>query len=195
LPHWNWEGREGEITPVFVYTNYNSAELFINGKSMGVQKKDRSTPQNRYRLMWMDVKYEPGTVKVVAFDDNGKAVAEEEVHTAGKPYQIVLDADRKTITANGDDISFVTVSVVDKNGVPCPTATNQLKFKVTGAGTYRAACNGDATSLEMFHKEAMKLFSGKLVVLVKSTTTVGDVKLEVNGAGLKSGKLNLVSAK
>ena len=195
LPHWNWEGREGEITPVFVYTSYNSAELFINGKSMGVQKKNKNTPQNRYRLMWMDVKYEPGTVKVVAFDDNGKAVAEEVVNTAGKPYQIVLDADRKTITANGEDISFVTVSVVDKNGIPCPTATNQLKFKVTGAGTYRAACNGDATSLEMFHKDTMKLFSGKLVVLVKSTTAAGDIKLEVNGAGLKSGKLNLVSTK
>jgi beta-galactosidase len=195
LPHWNWEGREGEITPVFVYTSYNSAELFINGKSMGVQKKNKNTPQNRYRLMWMDVKYEPGTVKVVAYDDNGKAVAQEEVKTAGKPYQIVLDADRKTISANGEDISFVTVSVVDKNGIPCPTATNQLKFKVSGAGTYRAACNGDATSLEMFHKDTMKLFSGKLVVLVKSTTTAGDVKLEVNGAGLKSGKLTLLSTK
>jgi beta-galactosidase len=106
-----------------------------------------------------------------------------------------LDADRKTITADGEDISFVTVSVVDKNGIPCPTATNQLKFKVSGAGTYRAACNGDATSLEMFHKDTMKLFSGKLVVLVKSTTTVGDIKLEVNGAGLKSGKLTLESKK
>jgi beta-galactosidase len=85
--------------------------------------------------------------------------------------------------------------LVDKNGIPCPTATNQLKFKVSGAGTYRAACNGDATSLEMFHKETMKLFSGKLVVLVKSTITAGDLKLEVNGAGLKSGKLNLLSTK
>ena len=84
---------------------------------------------------------------------------------------------------------------MDKNGIPCPTATNQLKFKVAGAGTYRAACNGDATSLEMFHKDTMKLFSGKLVVLVKATTIAGDVKLEVNGAGLKSGKLSLVSEK
>ena len=162
---------------------------------MGVQTKNKNTPQNRYRLMWMDVKYEPGTVKVVAYDENGNAVAEEEVRTAGKPYKIVLDADRKTITADGEDISFVTVSVVDKNGILCPTATNQLKFKVSGAGTYRAACNGDATSLEMFHKDTMKLFSGKLVVLVKSKTTAGDIKLEVNGAGLKSGKLNLVSTK
>ena len=136
--------------------------------------------------MWMDVKYEPGTVKVVACDDNGKAFAEEEVKTAGKPYQIILEVDRKTINADGEDISFVTVSVVDKNGIPCPTATNQLKFKVTGAGTYRAACNGDATSLEMFDKDTMKLFSGKLVVLVKSKTTAGEAKLEVKANGLKS---------
>ncbi|MEY4013029.1 MAG: hypothetical protein RIT22_2153, partial [Bacteroidota bacterium] len=195
LPHWNWEGREGETTPVFVYTSYNSAELFVNGKSLGVQKKNNDTPQNRYRLMWMNVKYEPGTVKVVAFDENGKAAEEKEIHTAGKPYQIVLDADRKTITANGEDISFVTVSVVDKNGIPCPTASHQLKFKVSGAGSYRAACNGDATSLEMFHKDTMKLFSGKLVVLVQSSKTAGKIKLEVNGPGLKSSTLTLTSTK
>lgn len=195
LPHWNWEGREGETTPIFVYTSYNSAELFVNGKSLGVQKKNNDTPQNRYRLMWMNVKYEPGTVKVVAFDENGKAAEEKEMHTAGQPYQIVLDADRKKITADGEDISFVTVSVVDKNGVPCPTATNQLKFKVSGSGTYRAACNGDATSLELFHKDTMKLFSGKLVVLVQSSKTAGKIKLEVNGAGLKSSTLSLESTK
>jgi len=195
LPHWNWEGREGEITPVFVYTSYNSAELFVNGKSLGVQKKNNDTPQNRYRLMWMNVQYEPGSVKVVAYDDNGNAAEEIEIHTAGQPYQIVLDADRKTISADGEDISFVTVSVVDKNGIPCPTATNQLKFKVSGAGLYRAACNGDATSLEIFHKDTMKLFSGKLVVLVQSSKTAGDIKLEVKGTGLKSSTLSLESTK
>lgn len=193
LPHWNWEGREGQVTPVFVYTNYDSAELFINGKSMGIQKKNNDTPQNRYRLMWMDVKYEPGTVKVVAFDKTGKPVSEKEVKTAGKPHRLVLDPDRKTITANGEDISFVTVSVVDENGVPCPTATNQLNFKVTGSGTYRAACNGDATSLEIFHEPTMKLFSGKLVVLVKSTNEPGNITLEVTGNGLESGIVKLES--
>ena len=195
LPHWNWEGREGQTTPVFVYTNYDSAELFVNGKSMGIQKKSNATPQNRYRLMWMDVKYEPGTLKVVAFDENGKPVATEEIKTAGEPYKIVMEPDRKTISADGDDISFVTVSVVDKNGVPCPTATNQLNFNVTGEGTYRAACNGDATSLEIFHKNTMKLFSGKLVVLVKATDKPGDIKLEVSGSGLQTGTLNLKSAR
>lgn len=191
LPHWNWEGREGEITPVFVYTNYDSAELFINGKSMGIQKKNKQTPQNRYRLMWMDVKYEPGTLKVIALDKNGNAKAEKEIKTAGKPYQIVLHADRNQLQANGEDLSFVTVSVQDKNGIPCPTATDQLNFTVKGKGTFRAVCNGDPTSLEMFHKPTMKLFSGKLVVLVQSGIEIGDIELTVQGKGLKSEKLKL----
>jgi beta-galactosidase len=194
LPHWNWEGREGKTTPVFVYTNYSSAELFVNGKSMGIQKKHDATPQNRYRLMWMDVKYEPGTLKVVAFDDDGTAVSEKEIQTAGKPYKIVLKPDRKTIQADGKDLSFVTVSVVDKSDIPCTTATNQLKFKVKGKGTYRASCNGDATSLELFHLPTMKLFSGKLVVIVQSTQEAGDIELTVSGSGLKSGKLKLISS-
>ncbi|HLT34495.1 MAG TPA: DUF4982 domain-containing protein, partial [Aquaticitalea sp.] len=136
LPHWNWEGREGETTPVFAYTNYDSAELFLNGKSLGIQKKNNASPQHRYRLMWMDVKYEPGTLKVVAFDKEGNAVSEKEIKTAGTPHQLVLDPDVTTLKANGEDLAFVTVSVVDKNGIPCPTATNQLNFKVKGAGTF-----------------------------------------------------------
>lgn len=193
LPHWNWEGREGEITPVFVYTNYDSAELFVNGKSMGIHKKNNSTPQNRYRLMWMDVKYEPGTIKVVAFDKDGKPVAEETIRTAEKPYQIKLEADRSSLEANGEDLAFVTVSVVDKKGNPCPTATQQLKFSVTGKGTYRAVCNGDATSLEQFHLPTMKLFSGKLVALVQSTSESGKIELKVSAKGLKTATISLQS--
>nr|WP_235982438.1 DUF4982 domain-containing protein [Gelidibacter maritimus] len=193
LPHWNWEGREGEVTPVFVYTSYNSAELFVNGKSMGIQTKNKSTPTQRYRLMWMDVKYEPGTIKVVAYDANGNAVAEKETHTAGKPYQLVLEADRTELKADGKDLAFVTVSVVDKNGIPCPTATNQLNFDVKGTGSYRAAANGDATSLEMFHLPTMKLFSGKLVVLVQSAEDAGEIVLTVSGKGLKTGKINIAT--
>ncbi|HSD08524.1 beta-galactosidase GalB [Flavobacterium sp.] len=195
LPHWNWEGREGQITPVFVYTNYDSAELFVNGKSMGIQKRNTATPQNRYRLMWMDVKYEPGTVKVIAFDKDGKSVAEQEIHTAGKAYKMVLDPDRKTIKADGKDLSYVTVSIVDEKGIPCPTATNQLQFKVTGKGKYRAACNGDATSLEQFHLPTMKAFSGKLVVLVESLKEAGNIELTVTGKGLKTATVTLNSTK
>ena len=195
LPHWNWEGREGQTTPVFAYTSYDSAELFLNGKSLGIRKKDKSSPQNRYRLMWMDVKYEPGTLKVVAFDSNGKAVAEEQVTTAGKPYKIILTPDRREIKADGKDLSFVTVSVVDKNGVPCPTASNQLDFEVKGAGAFKAVCNGDATSLASFVKPTMKLFSGKLVVIVQADKNGGAIQLNVTGKSLKSEPLKIVSVK
>jgi beta-galactosidase len=193
LPHWNWEGREGQTTPVFVYTSYDSAELFLNGKSLGVRKKDKSSPQNRYRLMWMDVKYEPGTLKVVALDGNGKPVAEEKVTTAGKAYKIELTPDRKQIRADGKDLSFVTVSVVDKDGIPCPTVTNALTFEVKGAGIFKAVCNGDATSLESFVKPTMKLFSGKLVVVVQSGKKEGPIQLSVKGKGLENGNIEIVS--
>ncbi len=194
LPHWNWPGREGQTTPVFVYTNYDSAELFVNGKSMGVQKKKKNgTPQERYRLMWMDVKYSPGTVKVVAFGKDGKPAAEKTMVTAGSPYQLLLEPDRTTIAADGNDISFVTVSVVDKDGNLCPTAAEQLNLSVKGEGTYRAACNGDATSLELFHLPTMKTFSGKLVVLVQATKGAGPIELTVTGKGLKPGKVLLQS--
>jgi beta-galactosidase len=192
LPHWNWEGREGQTTPVFVYTSYDSAELFVNGKSMGIQKKhNNGTPQNRYRLMWMDVKYEPGILKVVAFDKNGNRATEKEIKTAGKPYRILLEPDRRTISADGQDISFVTVSIVDKNGNVCPTAAEQLSFAVTGSGVYRAACNGDAASLELFHQPSMKTFNGKLVVLVQASDNPGNIELLVTGKALQMGKIKL----
>ena len=193
LPHWNWEGREGEITPVFVYTSYNSAELFVNGKSQGVQRKSNESKLHRYRLMWMDVKYEPGSIKVVAYDDQGNAVAEKSVETAGKPHHIQLNPDRRTIQADGKDISFVTATIVDKDGNPCPTARTQLDFKVKGKGKFRAVCNGDPTSLELFHQPTMKAFSGKLVVLVQSTTQQGEIELTVSGKGLKKESLTIQS--
>ena len=195
LPHWNWAGREGQTTPVFVYTNYEKAELFVNGKSQGVQEKSKSSWLNRYRLMWMDVKYEPGIIKVVAYDKQGKAVAEQSNVTADSPHHLLLEADRKQITANGDDISFVTVTVVDKNGNPCPTADTELSFSVKGAGIYKAACNGDASSLTPFQSNTMKAFSGKLVVLVQSSKQTGEIELTVKGKGIQSNSLVLHSSK
>ncbi|MDP4202467.1 MAG: DUF4982 domain-containing protein, partial [Bacteroidota bacterium] len=195
LPHWNWPGYEAKNIPVFVYTNYNSAELFINGKSQGIQKKSNQSKLNRYRLMWMNVKYEPGTLKVVAYDDQGKPVAEKSIVTAGKPHHITLEADRKTITSDGEDLSFVTATIVDKQGNPCPTSDNRLNFTVTGNGKFRAVCNGDATSLEMFDKPTMKAFNGKLVILVQSTTNNGTIELKVSGQGLKDASITLNSLK
>ena len=204
LPHWNWEGREGEVTPVFVYTNYPTAELFINGKSQGKRTKDLTVTaensadsasiadlkrQKRYRLMWMDTKYEPGTVKVVAYNDKGEAVAEKEIHTAGKPDHIELVADRNEINADGKDLSFVTVRVVDKDGNLCPNADHLIKYTVKGAGTYCAGANGDPTSLESFQTPQMKVFSGMMTAIVQSTDKPGEITLTATGKGLKSGKL------
>lgn len=206
LPHWNWEGREGEVTPVFVYTNYPSAELFINGKSQGVRTKDLSVGiegsytaeaqksferQKRYRLMWMDTKYEPGTVKVVAYDKDGNAVAEKEIRTAGKPHRLVLEADRNVISADGKDLSFITVSVVDRNGNPCPNVNELVKFNVKGAGSYRAGANGDPSSLDLFHLPQMHLFNGKLVAIVESSETPGTITLEANAKGLRKGSIKI----
>ena len=190
LPHWNWEGREGEVTPVYCYTSYPSAELFVNGKSQGKRTKDASRPYDRYRLRWNDVVYEPGVVKVVAYDETGNAVAEKEMRTAGRPHHLVLTSDRRELAANGKDLAFVTVQAVDKDGNPCPLADNALRFDVVGAGEYRAACNGDATSTELFHLPTMKLFNGQLVVIVRTHEQPGEINLTVSGKGLKTAKLN-----
>ncbi|QJX49278.1 glycoside hydrolase family 2 protein [Hymenobacter taeanensis] len=194
LPHWTWPGREGQITPVYCYTSYPSAELFVNGKSQGRQTKSTTgTPQERYRLMWNDVKYEPGTIKVVAYDAQGKAVGEEEVKTAGKPHHIKLVADRTTLTANGQDLAYVTARVEDAQGNLCPEATNELQFAVSGAGRFRAAANGNAASLELFHVPRMKAFQGQVVAIVQTTDKAGPAQLKVTGKGLKSAVVSLTT--
>ena len=126
LPHWTFPGREGETTPVYCYTSWPSAELFVNGKSQGRILKNPNTRLDRYRLRWNNVKYEPGEIKVVAYDYDGTAKGEKIIRTAGTPARIVLKADRNSISSKGEDLSFVTVSVVDRNGTPCPTATNNM---------------------------------------------------------------------
>lgn len=183
LPHWTFSGREGETTPVYCYTSWPSAELFVNGKSQGRIVKNPNTRLDRYRLRWNNVKYEPGEIKVVAYDYDGTAKGEKIIRTAGAPARIVLKADRNSISSKGEDLSFVTVSVVDKNGTPCPTATNNMKFNVSGAGKFRAACNGDATSLVAFNSTEMPLFSGELVVVVEGLRH-GTAMLSVSADGL-----------
>jgi beta-galactosidase len=143
--------------------------------------------------MWMDVTYEPGTLKVIAFDDAGKAVAEKIMITAGTPSHLKLEADRQLLTADGEDLSFITVTIVDSEGNPCPAASNRLHFKVEGKGVFRAVCNGDATSLEMFHQPSMQAFNGKLVVLVQSATEPGDIRLTVSGEGIEEAIITLRS--
>lgn len=161
LPHWTWPGREGETTPVYCYTSYPSAELFVNGKSQGRIVKNPNTRLDRYRLRWNNVKYEPGELRVVAYNYDGTVADTQTVRTAGAPAHIVLKADRTTLNPAEDDLAFVTVSLTDRDGNPCPTASNLIKASVKGAGSLRATCNGDATSLVPFTSDSMPLFNGE----------------------------------
>ena len=180
LPHWTWKGREGQVTPVYCYTDYPEAELFVNGVSQGRIRKDASSRLDRYRLRWNDVKYQPGTIKVVVYDEQGHKAGEKELFTAGKPATLKLEADRQVIKADANDLAFVTVSLTDKDGHLIPDATDQLTFNVTGCGSFKAACNGDATSLESFVQPTMRLFHGQLVVVVQASTQKGDILLTVS---------------
>ncbi|MDR1722569.1 MAG: DUF4982 domain-containing protein [Tannerella sp.] len=208
LPHWTFPGREGQTTPVFVYTNYPSAELFINGKSQGRLSKDASmteaatdnddarrnlSRQRRYRLMWLNTVYEPGSLKVVAYDKDGKAVAEKETRTAGKPHHIALQADRMDISPDGKDLSFITLSVVDADGNLCPNDQRLISFKVSGAGTYRAAANGDPTCLDIFHEPRMHVFNGQLTAIVQSSETPGKITLAASAKGLKTATIEITA--
>lgn len=192
LPHWNWEGREGEKTPVFVYTNYPSAELFINGKSYGRQTKHKNgTVENRYRLMWHDAVYQPGEVRVVAYDEQGNPVAEKTVRTAGKPHHIELVTDRSSLQADGKDLAYVTLRIVDKDGNLCPNDGRLVSFKVKGAGKYRASANGDPTCLDLFHKPEMHAFGGMLTVIVQSGEKTGKIELQATAKGIKTGTIRI----
>ena len=233
LPHWSWKGREGEITPVFVYTSYPEAEVFINGKSQGRRRHidieldeyksdmiDIPTPWgdttsaanpdapeeknrlNRYRLRWMDTIFEPGELKVVAYDAKGNAAAEKVIRTAGKPHHIELIADRSELqattlyadtqaAADTPDLSFVTVRIVDKDGNLCPDAENRLQFSVSGAARFNSVCNGDATSTEVFTEPVMKAFHGELVVVLEAGSKPGSATLKVSAKGLKPASIDI----
>ena len=187
LPHWTWPGREGKTTPVYCYTDAPEAELFVNGKSQGRIKKQKHSRLDRFRLRWNDVKYAPGEIRVVAYNSDGTIMGEATQKTAGKPARMVLDVECPAsaegyLAANGDDLAYVTVSFVDANGTFCPTLSDNITLKVEGAGSFEAACNGDATSLQSFKMPEMKLFSGKAVFVVRSGKKPGDIKVTaING--------------
>jgi len=201
VPHWTWPGMEGKTIPVECYTNSPEAELFVNGVSQGRAKKYNAadpasasalktangTPLNRYRLLWENVTYQPGTLKVVSYDANGKKTGEQEVRTAGEPEMLKVTPDRKSIKAgNDEDLIFITITATDRNGNLCPAADQKLKFNVSGSGFFRAVCNGDATSLEPFTEPQMKLFHGQLVLVVQSNGLPGNINISVTS---EDGKL------
>lgn len=203
LPHWNWEDRGGEKIPVYCYTNCQEAELFLNGKSMGKRTKGQDkTPvkvdcynwpggdlQSEYRLRW-DVEFEPGVLEVVGYID-GKTSTRTKRVTAGRPAKLLLHPDRKTINADGNDLSFVTVSVLDANGNECPLADNLIQFEVAGVGSLEAVGNGNAVTTESFQASQRKAFSGKCMAIIRSSKRSGVVSLTATADGLEMASIDI----
>jgi len=219
LPHWNWAGNEGKPIPVMVYTNADDVELFVNGKSAGKKKRfsepvDLPVGKNvatgvggtdpglvhegkmasKWRLVWQ-VPYAPGSIKAVAYQA-GKQVAVDEVKTAGSPARIKLVPDRTTIQADGDDLSFVTVRIEDKDGNLCPLADSLVRFSVTGAGKIEAVDNGNAATEEPFHADHRKAFSGLALLIVRSTPgQAGGIHITASSDGLAPASADVSAAR
>jgi beta-galactosidase len=203
LPHWNWPeraaqqvtnavtggltNRPGLVTPVHVYTSGDSAELFLNGKSLGLKTKGPF----EYRLHWDDVKYVPGTLKVVAYK-NGKPWATDVMKTAGPAAKLTLQADRANIAADGQDLSFITVTVADKSGLLVPRSKNHIKFEIEGPGEIVATDNGDATSFEPFQAPEHSAYNGLALVIVRAKAgQPGKFTVKAEADGLKSGAIRI----
>ncbi len=205
LPHWNWEGREGQTIPVLAYSNCEEVELFVNGQSAGRQVKgeqpvtlpmgyrflDAKTWDSPYRMRW-NVPYKAGSLKVVGYKD-GKAVSEKVIQTAGKPAKVTLLPDRTGITADGYDLSYVTVRVEDKNGNLCPLADNLVNFNVTGAGEIAAVGNGNSATTEPFQASYRKAFNGLAMLIIRSKRDAGEIQISATSDGLKAGSAKLVT--
>lgn len=215
LPHWNWPGREGEITPIMVFTSYPEAELFVNGISQGRQKKDLSVKASkvrngwekyedytqdhraedasnlmkRYRLIWNNVIYQPGELKIVAYDKDGNQTEEKVIRTAGRPHHLVIKSNKRTLSASGEDLVYLTIQVADKEGNIVPTDTRRVKYKVEGAGCFEATANGDPTCLLPFQNPEMDLFSGAATAIVRSGINEGEIKFSVSAKGVESAYL------
>ncbi|MFH6991739.1 beta-galactosidase GalB [Flavobacterium sp. FlaQc-48] len=189
LPHWNWRIRD--TIPVLCYTNYPKAELFVNGVSMGVKTFDKSQPFTRYRLIWPEVIYQPGEIKVVAYDNSGKAADTKVIRTAGEQYQIVLTADRKTINADGKDLCYITAEIHDKDGNLCPTANSLIFVEVQGVGNLRALCNGDPTDQTSFASNYYRAFNGKMIIVVEPSKMPGDIVVKAMGSYLKETSIGI----
>jgi len=190
MPHWNWPQRVGQPVPVQVYTSGDSAELFLNGKSLGLKRK--ATFQ--YRLRWEAVVYEPGKLKVVAYKD-GKRWATDSVETTGPATKLILQADRRTIKADGFDLCFITVTVADKNGLQVPRSENHIRFAIEGPGEIAATDNGDATSYESFRSPENNAFNGLALVVVRSKPGLqGTIKLSASSEELRDACLKIKSS-
>jgi beta-galactosidase len=204
LPHWNWKGREGQPIPVMAYTNASEVELFLDGRSLGRKTKgaepvpipvgksasDDPTFATPYRVQWT-VPFRPGTLEVVAYAQ-GRLVARKSVATAGAPAKVVLVPDRRLLTADGEDLSFVTVRIEDRKGNLCPLAENLVRFDISGEGTLAAVDNGNAASLESFQANERKAFGGLALLVVRSKRgRPGSIGISATSAGLRAAQVSL----
>jgi beta-galactosidase len=188
LPHWNWTDMEGKIIPVFVYTNGDCAELFLNGKSLGVKCKipDSQNSVERFRLMWNDVVYSPGELKAVAYK-NGEEIGETFMKTAGEPFKIKLTPDRNHILSDGMDLSYVLVEAIDKNGNPCPLGNNRVDLSIIGEGSIAGVGNGNPQSMELFQNQYINLFYGKAMLILRAASKKGNIQVTATSNGLVQG--------
>lgn len=181
FPHWNWT--EGQTIDIWAYTNCEEVELFLNGKSVGTKTKQADD----LHLMWR-LTYEPGTLKAVS-RTGGKEILTREIKTAGAPAQVVLEADRTEITADGKDLSFVTVRIVDAENTLAPRADNLVQFEVSGEGKIVGVDNGLQTSHEPFKANYRKAFNGMCLVVIQSTKQSGNITLTARSEGLRESTL------
>jgi beta-galactosidase len=208
LPHWNWAGKEGQEIPVMAYSNADEVELFVNGKSLGRKKRfgetftipvglNVSADQKfatKYRFVWT-VPYQPGSIRAVAYRD-GKQVAADEIRTAGPPARITLAADRNTIRADGDDLSYITVRVEDRDGNLCPMADNLIHFAITGPASVAGVDNGNAASVEPFQSDQRKAFSGLALVILRSKAAeTGRARIVATSTGLTQAAIDITTTR
>jgi beta-galactosidase len=179
FPHWNWKPGE-KIDVVAYFNNADEVELFLNGRSQGTKRKQGDDMRVFWRLA-----FEPGLLKAVS-RKNGRVVLSREVRTAETPAKIVLTPDRGAIKADGVDLSFVTVKVVDKNGTPVPLADNLIKFELAGSGAIVGVDNGNQISHESFKANQRKAFHGMALAIVQSKLKPGRIVLKATAAGLES---------
>jgi beta-galactosidase len=188
LPHWNWEGFEGQEIPVWCYSNCESVELFLNGKSLG--EKNFSDIKDLH-LTWK-VPYSAGSLKAVA-KIKGKTVCSDEIQTTGSPANIILTPDRSEISADGEDLSYVKVEIVDKEGRICPNADNLIKFRIEGDGFIAGVDNGNPVSHEYFKASERKAFHGLCLVVIRSTNKAGEILLNAVSDSIKGSAVSIIS--
>ncbi len=184
FPHWNW--KPGQLVDVWAYyNNADEVELWLNGKSLGIKKKEGDALHVQWR-----VPFEAGTIKAIS-RKNGKVVLQKQINTAGAPARIELTADRSNINADGKDLSFITARVLDKNGNLVPDANNALTFKVTGAGFLAATDNGYQADTVSFKSATRQAWKGLALGIVQNNTKKGNITVLVQAAGLPPATLTI----